>query len=145
MRLVETAIDIAAPPARLWHVLADFPAYPAWNPLITRIEGEIAVGARLRVTIALPGRKPMRFRPTLLVADRPHELCWRGRFILPGLFDGVHSFRIEGKGDACRFHQTERFSGVLMLVGGESLFPAVQAGFEAMNKALKARVEASAS
>jgi hypothetical protein len=32
-----------------------------------------------------------------------------------------------------------------MLVGDESLFPAVQAGFEAMNKALKARVEASAS
>jgi hypothetical protein len=144
MRLVETSIDIAASAPRVWQVLADFDAYPSWNPFITRIAGEIAVGARLRVTIAPPGRKPMKFRPTLLIADRPHELCWRGRLFLPGLFDGVHSFRIEGNGEASRFHQTERFTGMLLGTMDAALFQATQAGFEAMNKALKARVEQSA-
>jgi hypothetical protein len=144
MRLIETEIDVAAPAPRVWHVLADFDAYPAWNPFISRIEGDVAVGARLRVTVAVPGRKPRRVRPTLLVADRPHEICWRGRFLFPGLFDGVHFFRIESKGDHCRFYQGERFTGLLTRTANESLYPALKAGFEAMNKALKARAEEGA-
>ena len=144
MTTVESEIEIAASAPRVWHVLADFDAYPAWNPFIPRIEGDTAVDARLSVTMAPPGRKPMRFRPMLLVADRPHELCWRGRFLVPGLFDGVHAFRIEAKGERCRFHQSEKFTGLFTHSGGATLFPAVKAGFEAMNKALKARVEESA-
>ena len=57
MRAVETGIDIAAPPWRVWRVLTDFDAYPAWNPFLTRVQGRPEQGARLRVRVELPGRR----------------------------------------------------------------------------------------
>ncbi|MHB8211958.1 MAG: SRPBCC family protein [Acidithiobacillus sp.] len=32
MRQVETEIEIAASPERIWSILMDFSAYPEWNP-----------------------------------------------------------------------------------------------------------------
>ena len=76
MRLIETAIDIHASAARVWSILTDFSAYSAWNPFITAAEGEARPGARLRITIAPPGRRPMTFRPVVLVAVPEQELRW---------------------------------------------------------------------
>jgi hypothetical protein len=141
-RVVLTQVRIAAPASRVWQVLTDFPRYPEWNPFITEIEGLPEVGARLRVRIQPPGRRPMTFKPTLLVVTRDRELRWLGHLFLPRLFDGEHSFRIEDKGRKSRFHQSERFSGVLVGFFGVGIFDATQRGFEAMNTALKVRAEA---
>lgn len=140
MRRIETTIDIAAPAEAIWRVLADFPAYPAWNPFIRRIEGEIRVGAQLRVTVQPPGRRPMTFQPVVRAATPARELRWLGRLLIPGLFDGEHAFVIESRGARCRLRHEERFAG--LLVGA---FPGMivdtEKGFEAMNAALKRRVE----
>ena len=141
MQLIETATDIRAPAARLWSILTDFSAYPAWNPFITTIEGDPNPGARLKITIAPPGRRPMTFRPVVLIAARERELRWLGRLFVPGLFDGEHAFRLEQRAEACRFHHSERFSGVLLRLFGDRLLTATRQGFEAMNAALKQRAE----
>jgi uncharacterized protein YndB with AHSA1/START domain len=39
MSAITTDILIKAPPERVWAVLMDFAAYPAWNPFIISIEG----------------------------------------------------------------------------------------------------------
>ena len=142
MRTIETQVEIAAPASRVWQVLTDFARYPEWNPFITEIEGIPEVGARLRVRIQPPGRRPMTFKPTVLVAARDRELRWLGHLVLPRLFDGEHSFRMEERGRTCRFQQSEQFSGVLVPFFGAGIFDATQRGFEAMNSALKARAEA---
>jgi hypothetical protein len=141
MRLIETATDIRAPAARIWSILTDFPAYPAWNPFITAAEGELRPGARLRITTAPTGHRPMTFRPVVLVVAPERELRWLGRLLLPGLFDGEHAFGIEQLAETCRFLHAERFSGVLVPLFGEGLFEATRQGFEAMNAALKRRAE----
>ncbi len=141
MRQIETYIDIDAPARLVWSILTDFPAYPAWNPFIIAAEGQPVPGARLKITIAPPGRKPMTFRPVVQIAARERELRWRGRLFLPGLFDGEHTFRLEQRREACRLHHAERFSGLLLERFGDKLFEATLAGFEAMNAALKARAE----
>ena len=46
-----------------------------------------------------------------------------------------------GRAGGCRFHQTERFSGVLVPLFGAGLLEATRRGFEAMNVVLKARAE----
>jgi uncharacterized protein YndB with AHSA1/START domain len=47
MKELRTEIEIAAPPERVWAVLADFDSYPEWNPFIRRIRGQPAAGSKL--------------------------------------------------------------------------------------------------
>jgi hypothetical protein len=140
--MIETAIDIQASAPRVWSILTDFPSYPAWNPFITAADGEPRPGARLKITIAPPERRPMTFHPVVLVAVQERELRWLGRVFIPGLFDGEHVFLLEQQAEVCRFHHAERFSGVLLPLFGKGLLEATRQGFEAMNAALKARAEA---
>lgn len=84
----------------------------------------------------------MTFRPKVLVAEPNTELRWLGRLLIPGLFDGEHYFRLSSLGsNRTRLVHGERFSGVLVPFAKSSLESATRAGFEAMNKALKARAE----
>lgn len=145
MTQLDTSIDITAPPERVWEILTDFPAYPAWNPFITKITGAVEAGTVLVVQLTLPGKPPMSFKPTLKVVTPPRELRWAGQVLAPGLFDGEHAFEIESLDDgACRLRHVEVFSGVLVPLFIPALQDATRAGFEAMNRALKERAEAAA-
>jgi hypothetical protein len=142
VRQIQTSIDIVASPTRVWSILTDFRSYPTWNPFITSIDGKSQPGARLRVTIAPSGRRPMTFRPVVLTVTPGRELRWRGRLLMPGLFDGEHAFQLEMLSTAgCRLHHTERFSGLMVGLMSGSLLDATREGFEAMNGALKRRAE----
>ncbi len=85
----------------------------------------------------------MTFKPTVLKVEPERELRWLGRLLVPGIFDGGHSFRVEPAGEGrVRFTQAERFGGVLVPVFGKKMLEQTRRGFEAMNEALKQRVEA---
>ncbi len=71
---IETEILIHAVPERVWAVLMDFGAYPAWNPFILAIEGKAEPGETLRVTMRPPGGKAQSFKPKVLRADSPRSL-----------------------------------------------------------------------
>lgn len=140
-RRIETAVEIDASPARVWAVLTDFARMASWNPFITSIAGNAAPGSRLSVTIAPPGKSAMRFRPTVLSVRPEGELRWRGRLLIPGVFDGEHYFLLEPLAeDKTRFTHGEKFSGFLVgLVRGT--LAATEVGFQAMNAALKREAE----
>jgi hypothetical protein len=140
---LRTEIDIAARAERVWDVLTDFAAYPRWNPFIRQVEGVLAPGARLRVRIRPPGGRAMTFRPTVLRLEDGRHLSWRGRTFLPGLFDGEHTFDLEpAAGDHVRLVHGETFRGLLVPLLARTLRTTTRQGFEAMNAALKKRVEA---
>jgi hypothetical protein len=81
----------------------------------------------------------------VLAAEPGRELRWLGRFLVPGLMDGEHAFRIEPiAGGRSRFTQSERFSGILVAFLKGTLRK-TELGFEQMNGALKQRVEAGAA
>src|SRR5436190_18604361 len=112
---LRTEIEILAPPASVWSVLANFSAYGDWNPFIPRITGELAVGAKLEVLLSPPGGSEMTFRPRLLVVDADRELRWRGKLLIPGLFDGEHFFKLmELEPGRTRFTHGEDFTGILV-------------------------------
>jgi hypothetical protein len=139
-RHIETAIDIMAPPDRVWDILTDFPAYPSWNPFIVSAYGTPTEGAWLEIHVQPPGKRALMFRPTVLVAEENRELRWRGRLLMPGMFDGEHYFRIEDRSGTVHFVHGETFSGLLVgLVRGT--LNATRNGIEAMNAALKERAE----
>jgi hypothetical protein len=135
-------IEIDAAPDQVWHVLADFAAYPDWNPFIRRLDGLAAVGSRLTTRIEPPGGMGMTLRPTVLAAVAGHELRWLGHLGVPGLFDGEHSFRIESIGtQRVRFVQEEHFTGLLAPLVLKFIQGQTQQGFKEMNQALKSRAE----
>lgn len=141
MRDISSAIRIDASAERVWSVLVDFPAYPAWNPFIRSITGDARQGGLLRVTLAAEGGSTMRFRPKVLAARPPEELRWRGRLGIPGLFDGEHRFRLTPERGGVLFTQSERFGGILVPLLWRRLQRDTLPMFARMNQALRARAE----
>ena len=134
-------IDIQAPADRVWAVLTDTAAYPTWNPFMTRLEGDLVVGARLAVTVVPPGGKPNNFSPTVTEVEPGRRLAWLGRLLATWIFAGAHSFEVRPLGPgATRFTQSERFSGLLVPLLRSTL-RSTEAGFAAMNTALAERAE----
>lgn len=140
-REIERSIEITAGAEAVWAVLADGSRYPEWNPFISRLEGPLTPGGRLTVDLSPVGSRKVTMHPRVLVAHGPHELRWLGKIGFGGLFNGEHSFRTEpASASSVRFVQSERFTGLLVpLLGG--VIRSAAGGFEAMNAALKRRVE----
>ncbi len=143
MRSLRTEIQITASPEAVWEVLTDFSAFTEWNPLILEARGELEEGSRIAVTLKAGEGRPFRVRPRLLRVSAHRELRWLGRVGLPGIFDGEHIFRIEPgpDGTGTRFIHMENFRGILVPLLWKKLDSETRAGFEAMNQALKERVE----
>lgn len=139
---ITTQISIAADPATVWAVLTDFDAYREWNPFIQQASGRAAVGEQLRLTMVTQRGKSMTFRPKVLLATADTELRWLGRFIVPGLFDGEHWFRLTPRAGGTDVEQGEQFRGLLVRMLSSTLAD-TQRSFEAFNAALRDRAEAA--
>ena len=141
-RHIDTEVLIQASPQRIWQVLTDFAAYPHWNPFIVSLQGRAEWGERLAVKIRMGEGKEHVFKPVVLQAAPPTRLRWLGRIGVPGLFDGEHDFALEAQAGATLLRHSESFQGYLVPLLWRTVEPATRAGFEAMNRALKARAEA---
>jgi hypothetical protein len=141
--MISTTVDIDAPPSRVWSVLVDLGAYPEWNPFIVEASGTVAAGERLSLRMALPGRQPMSITPRLLVVEPERELRWKGRLVVPGLFDGEHVFALTPlDGGRTRLDHSERFGGLLLPIAKGMIYDDTVASFHALNAALAARASA---
>ena len=138
MKEIVTEIHINASPSKVWEVFSANDQWALWNPFIKRSVGSLIVGQKITNTMEMNGQKPMTFKPTVLKADAAQELRWLGRLLMPGIFDGEHYFKFEASGEGTRFVQGEIFRGIL--IGMLNMDDAKQS-FEALNEALKKRVE----
>lgn len=142
MMHIETKIRIYAPSEKVWEILTDFESYPEWNPFIRVISGEIREGGRLEVKITPPDEKEMSFSPIVFRAIPGRELRWIGKFLIKGLFDGQHYFRLEEvDSNSTVLVHGEYFTGLLVGMMS-SMLKQTKTGFEQMNQALKRRCEA---
>jgi hypothetical protein len=144
-RTLQAEIEIQASAEQVWEVLTDFAAYRDWNPFIVQASGPALPGHRLELDMHLDDRT-MTFRPQVLEADPGRKLRWLGRLLMPGLFDGEHSFTIQPTGPGrVRLIQQEEFRGLLAPLLLAMIAKPTLASFHHMNQALKARVEQPAS
>jgi len=139
-RMIQTDVIINSSASEVWKVLTNFEEYPKWNPFIQQVTGTARPGKQLKVQMK-SGDGTITFSPTVLVVLPDRELRWLGRVFIPGLFDGEHSFVIEPLSEnQVRLVQSEAFNG-LLIPFSESLLEGTKLNFEAMNQALKKRVE----
>jgi uncharacterized Tic20 family protein len=104
------AVEIAAPPERVWAVLADLERWPEWTASVTSVEllepGPLVVGTRARVS--QPKLKPAIWEVTAAKAGR--GFTWVTRH--PGLLvTGLHQLEPIEKGTLATL--AVRFSGLL--------------------------------
>lgn len=126
----------------VWRILADTAAYPGWNPFVRRIEGRLAMGERLTVTLR-PAQKDQVLTPRVVDLQPGRSFTWLGRVEVPGLLDGRHHFAVEPAGDRsqCVLVQQERLSGLLVPAFRAMLTRDAPAAFAALNDALAVRAE----
>ena len=141
---VHTETEIAATKAQVWQVLADFGAYPDWNPLMIKVVGDVKPRGRMDWSSRLNGE--VRDYNARIDRVRPlQELSWTGPISGLGrtLFWGEHRFIIEDAPNGrVRLINTERFGGLMTIPLRAFLQRDVHAAYEATNRALKARAEA---
>lgn len=141
MKTIEHVTDIDAPAEAVWAVLSDTEHYPDWNPFLAIEQTPVAVGQKLNVTVR-PGRRTMTFHPVVTTYTDGHEVSWLGHFLIPGFVDGAHTLSVEELPDGTsRFIQRETFRGLLVGMMKSTLRD-TDAGFAAMNAALRDRVQA---
>ena len=141
LKTLERSILINASADKVWSVLTDFGRWKDWNSFIIKSEGKATVGTKLKNTFDNNG-KEMVFKPKVLRVEPNKELVWRGRLLMPGIFDGTHGFRIEEVGpNQVRFVNYESFKGIFSGMILKKIYDDTAQGFERMNSELKTQVE----
>jgi uncharacterized protein YndB with AHSA1/START domain len=72
---IDRAIDIKAPPERVWRALTDHEELSAWFQVT--IEGEVAPGNEVWMTSVHAGHVGQRFRVHIVEMAPPHRLVWQ--------------------------------------------------------------------
>lgn len=135
---IHTEIEIAATAEHVWATLTDTAALPDWNPVLKRLEGNLEVGGRLRISIRTGWlRLPLTVRVTK--AEPGRALEWVGG---PRLLLGArHGFSIEpAHDDRVRLVHYEHFEGLAVRVL-QPVLRRLRRDYAGMNEALKARAE----
>jgi hypothetical protein len=141
MKELRTEIEIQARPDEVWQVLTNLDKYPEWNPFIKRAIGNAKVGEKVEITVR-SGTKEMVLHCIVARVEPNKELCWKYHVISPFLFRGEHSFIIDQvESNRVRFIDRETFNGLLVATQAKDIDTNSKPGFEAMDKALKGRVE----
>ncbi|MEZ6000226.1 SRPBCC family protein [Hyphomonas sp.] len=139
---IRTSIEIDATPQRVFDVLSDFSKYPLWNPYHVRVVGDPVAGAPLEVRVSRPDGRIVDVPHVHVIRAEPGEaLYWGGG--PEHIFNGEHRFDLAPLDGGTRtlVHHDEDFSG--LFIGFADLpVPVLTEGYEQMNEALKAWVEA---
>jgi hypothetical protein len=141
MKRICTTVDIEASPGDVWEILSDVEEYHKWNPFIKRIHGKLQAGEKLDVRMKIASFV-FHLKPLLLNTEINKEIRWKGRFLINGLFDGEHLFRIEEMENGnVHFINCEKFTGVLVPLFMYLIKKDTENGFNAMNEQLKKKAE----
>ena len=139
MKEYHTKIEIRSGKEKVWKVLTDFDDYPSWNPLVSRLTGDISEGGTIDTTIT-----PLNntFSAKLLSLKEYKELIWKGKRIAGFLLAGEHYFRLIEKGpQQTTLEHGEYFTGILSGFISKKLLNTMENAFIEHKIEKKKRVE----
>lgn len=140
---LRSEVEIGAPLEHVYTVLTDFRQYESWNPFLTSVSGELAVGRKLSVEMSLPEGNTYVLEPEVTQVQELAELRWRTRFVAAGLLEAEQFFLLkESSAGGTRVVQGLNFSGFLLRFSGKTLTLSAR-GAVYMNQALKKRAEST--
>ena len=101
------AIDIAAPPERIWEIMTAFEQWPSWNPDVewAEIDGDPTAGTAFRWKAG-----PGVIRSRLSRVEAPRRIEWTGKTM--GI-RAVHVWRLDPSGDGTTVVTEESWNGLI--------------------------------
>jgi hypothetical protein len=142
LKKIETEIMVDSTPEKIWSVLTNFKEYENWNPFMIKIIGDAKLGSKIQVQIQTIKGKQRTYNPIIIKFDINKELRWKGKSLLPGIFDGERIFIIEKSAqNKVSFLHNEIFRGLGVKLIGSKLDEDLRESFKKMNIALKTRAE----
>jgi hypothetical protein len=138
--LFSTRTRIAAPATRVWSILTDLPRWPEWNSTVVSVEGTVALGQKVSVTVTANPKRA--FPVTVSVLEAPSRMVWTGGMPL-GLFTGTRTFSLDEGSGGTEFSMEEVYSGPLAGLVTRSI-PDLGPSFEEFARCLKTASEAPA-
>jgi hypothetical protein len=138
MKSYEASSTIEAAPETVWKILVDGGSYTDWDSGVVSLEGDIALGNRLKVTSeANPGRA---FPVRVTEVEPVRSMRWSGGMPL-GLFKGERTFTLQPRGEGeTEFKLREEYSGPMLGLIWRSM-PDLGPSFEKFARGLKERAE----
>ncbi|MBT8361874.1 MAG: SRPBCC domain-containing protein [Desulfobacterales bacterium] len=111
MKTYNVAVTINADVDRIWSILTHSSKYAEWNASVEKIEGDIALGQKIKVYAKITPDRAFPVKVVELIPSR--KMVWLGGMPL-GLFKGIRTFTLESKGaGTAEFLMHEVFSGLL--------------------------------
>lgn len=143
--IVSTSTVIDATPEKVWDLLMATEDYPQWNPYLVQVDGTLAPGQQLSVTLVDANfPKPITVKPIVQAVDPVKEFYWSGTALISGIFDTRHFFKLEqwDKGTTT-ISQYEEFRGLLpmLLPNREKNMTNTRNAFDAMHEAMRLQLE----
>ncbi len=150
---VETKIEIHAPANAVRAVVFDYAGYPQWNPYLVKLEGTVAPGNYIYVTVdPVGGHEIIGTAKIISVTENQMSLTGIGMsqvesspvmLAVPGILSAKHDLIVEEAGpDRTIFYNNVKYS--VAVIPFYDLKP-MEAGLLKMNEALKKRVEGGTS
>lgn len=140
MNRLEASALIDAPIASVWRLLTSGAEIARWDSGFFRIEGQIAVGHKIRVFSDLEPKRGMTARVVTL--DKEDRMVWR-RTMRLGLVVGTRTFVVREKELKTDFYMHEELSGPLSRVLAPSVAE-LGPSFRRFAQGLKKRAEKDA-
>lgn len=137
--VARSEIEIAAPAAIVWSVLADIARWPSWNPDVksASLEGDLAEGATFSWKAGLG-----TIRSTLRRVEPPGLIAWTGTTL--GI-DAIHVYRLEQEGTTTIVSSEESWDGLLVRMLRRTMARTLQRSLDSGLRHVKAEAERRAA
>ena len=139
MRGFEATSLIDATPEQVWRVLTDVAHWPDWDSGVTKVEGQLALGETLKISIE--GGAGRSFPVKVMTLSHPSRIVFRGGMPLR-LFAGERVYTLQLDGDLTLFTMRERYTGPLSPVIFRSI-PDLGPSFKRFAAGLKREAEST--
>lgn len=106
----EVLVHIAATPEKVWQKLTDAQGFASWNSTVTSIEGDIALGNKLKIRVPVDPKRV--FTPKVVEFVANERMVWQDGFF--PMFQGRRTFSLTPDGEGTTFEMKEVFRGAML-------------------------------
>jgi hypothetical protein len=121
MKQYSTTVSIRATAEAVWAILTDGAGYSNWNPEISRVDGQMMLGKKIKAHVVLHGGKVQPVSVRVIELEPMRRMVWKAGMPL-GLFTGLRTFNLTAhEAGIVEFTMLVQFRGLMSGLIAKSL------------------------